>query len=296
MLLADASPPLDALRMQLALGPVRFATITGQVRPAKLLPADPVISERRLTAHRLSIAPTSWLDIGVAEAVVYGNRGLDLAYLNPLAVLYITQANLGDLDNALGSADANFRLGRHGRVYGECVVDDLNLRHGIRHFGNKLGVALGFQLLEPFGVRDWDLEGEWSWASQFTYTHHAPVNRYGHYGATLGSFIGPDADLWVVGLVRHLSLGWTARLFYALERHGEGGLAIGDDQRTSDQQDYLSGVVEARHQPGLQLRYRSVRRLDLDFEYRYVAVRNARHVASSRLDRHAVSVEARVEF
>jgi Capsule assembly protein Wzi len=296
MLLADASPPLDALRVQLALGPVRFASVTGQVRPARLLPTDPPISERRLAAHRLSIAPTNWLDIAFSESVVYGNRGLDLAYLNPLAVLYVTQANVGDLDNALGSFDANLRLGRHGRLYGECVVDDLNLRHGLRHFGNKLGLAVGFLLLEPFGARDWDLDGEWSWASQFTYTHHDPVNRYEHYGATLGSRIGPDADLWVVGLRRRFTPGWSARLFYALERHGEGSLAEGDDTRTSDQQNYLSGVVEARHQPGVQVSYRSLRRLDLDLEYRYVAVRNAHHQAGTDLERHALSAEARVEF
>ena len=297
MLLADASPPLDALRFQLALGPVRFASLAGQVRPAQLLPTDPELRERRLAAHRLSIAPTQWLEFAFSEALVYGERGMDLAYLNPLAVLFVTQANLGDIDNALGSFDAALRLGRNLRLYGECVVDDLNLRRGLRHYGNKLGVALGFWAVSPFGAHDWEADGEWSWASQYTYTHHDPVNRFEHYGATLGSRIGPDADLWVVGLRRHFTPGWSARAFYELERHGEGDLAIGDDQRTTDEQDYLSGVVESRHQPGFELRYRSVRRIDVDAEYRYVLVHDAGNDPNrSRLERHAITVEARVEF
>jgi hypothetical protein len=269
MLLQDGLPPLDALRAQVDLGRVRFASVLGQLRPARLAGDTLDVRERWLAAHRLSCAPHRRLQLAFSEALVWGDRGLDLAYANPLAVLFVTQANVGDRDNALASVDASLLLGDGLELYGECVFDDLNLRRGLRHYGNKLGVLAGFLWLQPLGARDWDVDGEWSWASEYTYTHFRQENRYEHFGASLGSRIGPDADLWVLGIRRRWTRGWSARLFYELERHGRGQLGRDQEQRTSDRQDYLSGRVESRHQPGIEVRYRGLRRVDLELDARY---------------------------
>jgi hypothetical protein len=212
-------------------------------------------------------------------------------------VLFVTQANQGDQDNALASVDGRILLPHGLELHGELALDDLNLRHGLRHFGNKAAVLGGFLWVAPFGARDWDLEAEWSWASQFTYTHVHPINRFEHFGGSLGSRTGPDSDLWWAGLRRRLSRGWSAGLFYELERYGEGSLAIAHNQRTSDTQEYLSGVVESRHQPGLALQYRGLRNIELHLDYRFVDVRHAEHVAQSAAQlTHQLRFETRLEF
>jgi hypothetical protein len=296
MLLLDGTPPLDVLRFDLDFGWIRYLHTIGQLRAGKLLPDDPELDDKHLGAHRLIIHPVRRLTLGVSETVVYGDRGRDLAYMNPLSVFFVTQANIGDRDNALASIDAKLLLASL-ELYGEFLVDDLNLRRGLRYFGNKIGVLAGFLWVQPFGAGDWDLDGEWSWASQFTYTHQIPINRYQHFGATLGSRAGPDADLWIVGLRRQLSRGWWVRGFYELERHGEGGLGIDQDQRLDDEQEYLSGVVESRHQPGLQVRYRGLRNLELFVDYRYVRVTNPDNDdRREALQYHAVRAATRIEF
>jgi hypothetical protein len=257
--------------LQLDFGWIRFQHVAGQLRPATLQPDDPPLEEKYLAAHRLVIQPHRRLVLSVSEAVIYGNRGLDLTYLNPVNVFFVSQANIGDRDNALASVDGKLLLPGI-EIYGELLLDDLNLRRGLRHFGNKLGVLAGFLWMQPLGMRDWDVDGEWSWASQFTYSHQIPINRYEHYGLSLGSRAGTDADLWSAGLRRRLSRGWSVRFFYELERHGEGDLAIDQEQRQGDEQEYLSGTVESRHQPGLQLRFRGLRTLELDLDVRYVRV------------------------
>lgn len=297
MLLLDASPPLDALRLQLGRGPVRFASLVGQLRPAELEPTDPPMSERYLAAHRLEFAIGSRLHLAVSEAIIWGDRGLDLSYVNPLAVFFVTQANNGDMDNALVSVDGSVRIAPGLELHGECVVDDLNLRRGLQHFGNKLGVLAGCVWLEPFGARDWDVLAEWSWASQFTYTHHFPINRYEHYGVSVGSRTGPDSDLWTLAVRRRWSRGWSTRLLYEVERHGEGSLATGDDERTSEEQDYLSGVVETRHRPGVQVTYQGLRSLQLEAGYRWLGVVHPGHdPARSRLETHEVALGAWLEL
>jgi len=296
MLLLNETPPLDLLRLELDFGWIRFAHVAGQLRPAQLEDDDPALVEKYMAAHRLVLQVHRRFLIGVAESVVYGDRGLDLTYLNPINVFYVAQANVGDHDNALGSVDAKLVL-PNLELYGELLVDDLNLRRGLDHFGNKLGVLGGFLWLRPFGASDWDLDGEWSWASQFTYTHQIPINRYEHYGSTLGSRTGPDSDLWVAGLRRRFSRGWSARMFYALERHGAGGLATDQDERPDDSQDYLSGTVESVHQPGLEIRYQGLRNVELFVDTRYLHVTNpANDATRAALDQMAVRALARVEF
>jgi hypothetical protein len=297
MLLDDATPPFDQVRLQARFGPVHFTSVAAELRPSQLLPSDPLLRERYLAAHRLEVAVHERLTVALSEALVFGDRGFDLGYLNPLTVLFVTQANEGDRDNAIASADGKLLLPHGLELHGELALDDLNLRRGLRNYGNKVAVLAGFLWLEPFGARDWDLEAEWSWASQFTYTHLIPINRYEHFGGSLGSRTGPDSDLWWVGLRRRLSRGWAAQLFYELERHGEGSLAVAHDQRTSDQQEYLSGTVESRHQPGLRLDYRGLRNLELHLDYRFVDIRHPEHAArSAAQSTHQLHFETRLEF
>jgi hypothetical protein len=297
LLLADATPAFDQVKVQARYGRMAFTSVVGQLRAARLLPSDPELRERYVSAHRLAWTPHPRLQVALSEALVWGDRGLDLAYVNPLTVLFVSQANNGDVDNALAGFDWSFRAGTGLGLYGECVIDDLNLRRGLGHFGNKIALLGGALWQEPFGAGDWDAEFEWSWASQFTYTHVRPIDRYQHFGGTLGSRTGPDSDLWVAGVRRRLSRGWSVRGFYELERHGEGGIGVDHDQRTSDRQEYLSGVAESRHQPGVELRYRALRSLDLLADARWVTIVNPSHDASARR-RHEPSLrwETRLDF
>lgn len=297
MLLQDATPPFDQLRVQLRLGPVRFTSLAGQLRPARIRADDPELRERYVSLHRLEVAPHARLHLALSEAVVYGDRGLDLSYVNPLTVLFVTQANNGDLDNALASADGRWRVGRGGELYGECVIDDLNLRKGLRDFGNKLGVLAGARWQAPFGARDWDVDAEWSWASQYLYTHYRPIDRYQHFGGTLGSRTGPDADLWSLQVRRQWTRSFSVAAVYELERHGEGGLETDHGRRTSDAQEYLSGITESRHRPGFVAEYQALRSLGVRLDVRAETVHHAGHApgAAPRTDL-AVRFETRLEL
>lgn len=296
LLIQDGTPPLDMLRLELDLGWLRFTNITAQMRPAELVPTDPDFTEKYLAAHRLVLVPHRRLTLAVSDAVVWGDRGIDLAYANPLAIFYVTQANIGDTDNALASVDAKLLLPGI-ELYGEVLVDDLNLRRGLDDFGNKVGLLGGLFWPQPFGADDWEAEFEWSWASEFTYTHEFPINRYEHYGTVLGSRAGTDADLWFAGLGRRLSRGWTARAVYELERHGEGNVATAAEPQNIQTQEFLSGVVESRHRPGIDLVYRGLRSLEVTASWRYLHVTQPGHdAAAGDVDSQEALAAIRVEF
>ena len=296
MLLSDFTPPFDLARIRFALGPVRYTHVAGQLRPASF-PGDPALDERYLAAHRLEWEAHPRFRIALSEALVYGNRGLDLSYLNPLTILFVAQANNGDNDNALASVDFRWIPASGLSLYGECMADDLNLRRGLQHFGNKVALLSGLHWAAPFGAGDWDVEAEWSWASQFTYTHVRPINRYQHFGGPLGSRYGPDAEFVVTALRRQWTRGWSMSLFYEHVRRGEGGLEVDHDDRISDDQEYLSGVVETTLAPGIAWQFRGLRTIDVDLVASGLRVRNPGHdAAASDVTSLAARVAARLEF
>ena len=298
MLLVDERPPIDQLRLRFDFGPVWFTSVFGQVRPQQFATDDPTLdfNEKYIAAHRLVIQAHRRLVLGISDVVVYGNRGIDLSYLNPLAIYFVTQSNNGDSDNALTGVDAKLLL-PNLELYGELILDDLNLRKGISHFGNKPAVLMGLLWMQPFGARDWDFDAEWSWASQYTYSHVTPINRWEHYGRTLGGRSGTDAALFVAGLRHRWSRGWSTRLAYELELLGEGDVSIGHDQRTSDEQEFLSGVAERLHRPGLEVHYRGLRNLVLDWRGSWEIVENPLHdSARSNLESLRLHFATRIEF
>lgn len=62
--------------------------------------------ERYLALHRVTVNPWRWLQLGFTEAVVYGRRGPELAYLNPINPIKPAEHALWDRDNTLFALDA----------------------------------------------------------------------------------------------------------------------------------------------------------------------------------------------
>ena len=87
------------------------------------------------------------------------------------------------------------------------------------------------------------------------------------------------------------------RVFYERVRRGEGRLDIDHDDRISDEQEYLSGVVETTHAPGIGWSYRGLRTIDVDLEARALQVRNpGNDPAANPTSSLAARVAARLEF
>ena len=95
--LSANSPSYDMVLLRSRLGVLRFEHLVARLRPCPDRPdapicGDPVDAEatyivngmtrplerdKYLAAHRLEISPRPWLDIGLQEVVIYGDRGPD---------------------------------------------------------------------------------------------------------------------------------------------------------------------------------------------------------------------------
>ena len=74
-------------------------------------------------------------------------------------------------------------------------------------------------------------------------------------------------------------------------------MSIGHDQRTADDQEFISGVAERLHRPGLQVRYQGLRNLVLDLQASWEIVERPNHdTARDDLESLRLHFATRLEF
>lgn len=210
LILTEGSDYFSFVRLGLDTRVVQYQFIHGALGDRSFaVPGDPEASsavllgpERYIALHRLVLNPWRRLGLAFTEMVVYGQRGPELAYLNPLNPFKTAEHALWDRDNSLFTLEAVFRPLDGVEAYGTFLADDLDFRLlGKNSFNNKWAVqaGLGATLGPALG---WV---EYTRIEPFVYTHRFLLdgsfyNAYQHNGFGLGHPLGPNADQVEAGL------------------------------------------------------------------------------------------------
>ncbi|MFC2170687.1 capsule assembly Wzi family protein [Calditrichota bacterium] len=273
LLLSGESPPYDHASLRIDIGKkIHFTALHGNLTGIN---ADGVMlqdtlylhegyilrtmrRQKYLTAHRIEIEPVNKLTIGIHEAVVYGERPLDISYLNPVSVYFTNEHENGDYDNALMGAD--FHIGPGiiipGKLsimfWGEFLLDDFQFSLlGEDHYDAKSAWLSGLELALSGGLMPVELGYEYMRIRPYVYTHVYSINRYTHWNSPLGVQVQPNTDrsaFWMSWwLISDLRFGVE---WYYL-RHGENpdsNTNVGGDlyqshiTRYEDTAKFLSGT------------------------------------------------------
>ena len=221
--------------------------------------------ERYFAMHRFE-AHARWGSVAFTEAVVYGQRGPEIAYLNPVFPIKPAEHALWDRDNSLFAADAVLRPLAGVELYGTYLADDLNFsRIGETVNNNNKWAAQAGASVAALGATAF---AEYTRIEPFVYTHRfvadgSYFNSYTHNGFGLGHPLGPNADQWLAGLEAWLPGGFRARGAVRYARRGENTVdasgapvIVGGDVSLGAQpdpfvKDFLSGEVFSG--PGAEL-------------------------------------------
>jgi hypothetical protein len=218
-------------------------------------------NRRYIAAHRLEVFPKPWITLGFYEVVVYGDRGPEPSYLNPIMFYWSAEHYLGDRDNAVMGADFVLRPLNGFLTYASAYLDDFDLLDpDLGRTVNKVGFTGGLFWAEPFGIHDTDLRVEYTRIEPWVYTHKFPVNTYQHYGWGLGHWLGPNAD----GIFAQSRFRFSHRLSSSVTfqklRKGKNrpGEDVGGDifqwTRTESKK-FLAGALEKKTSFGIEMNY-----------------------------------------
>ena len=206
LILSDNAPPFDCVFARYDIGKyARFSYTTGVLHPyPEIYRVDSTTAEgyqrrilenKYIAAHRLEIYPLKGVEIGISETVIYGQRGLEPAYLIPLNLFYSAEHNLGDMDNVGWGADIELNLLRNVTLYGELFIDDMKTgKIGTDYYGNKFAYIGGLYLPDPLGIPDMEIFAEYARIDPFVYTHWYDINVYKNWNSCLGHYLPPNSE------------------------------------------------------------------------------------------------------
>ena len=151
--------------------------------------------------HYLNYTANKWLQIGLFEGVVWqgsdstNTRGFDMAYLNPVIFFRPVEFGLGSPDNAILGANIKVSPWKQLHVYGQFVLDDLdiaNSRRGEGFYRNKMGWQAGVKWFRVMDIENLVLRMEYNQVKPFTYAHKIPVQNYAHFNQALAHPLGAN--------------------------------------------------------------------------------------------------------
>ena len=239
------APLLDGLLIDIPYKAFRF-TMTHSAANGIDPDGDPVPT-KYIATHRVAIDPVPWLSVAVSDMIVYSGRGIDLAYLNPLAFFVsagLSTQERSENDNSLLGFDLAVRPWNGGMVYGALMIDDLNYSTlgDTSYLGNqnKFAYQLGFsQILPGFGDPRSGMATlasvEYARIDPFTFSHRKNWSNYTTYGAPVGYDMQSNSDRWAFQLKSWFTPRTFVRLDVDYTRHGENIL------------DSLGNILEGEH-------------------------------------------------
>lgn len=279
--LASFNEPVDLLQLTLDFQRWRFSYFHANLQG--------IADQRYIAGHRLDFAWMHWLNVGLYETVVYGGRGVEPGYLNPLVPYHIMEHQLGDRDNNMLGFDWNAFLTGGLRFYGEVFVDDFSFNKSLgTYWGNKLAYLAGLHWAQPTGLKTLELFASFTRVDPFVYSHYDTVNVYSHYGTSVGSQLGPNAERWRAGFAWQPLRDARWQFFYDFSKKGEGDIFTPHREEDGDSKGYLKGILEKRHDFSLSLRHQVKRDIFAGFEITARHRKNAnRIVGENRWERFA---------
>lgn len=212
LFLSENPFPLDGVSFRFRSRWVSGASLMAQSwrKPHHVLGDGPSEEELELgdgyyAAHRFELHPCRDWSLGVFEAVAWGGRGIDFAYLNPVGFFVAQTQDIWDRSEAddkkvLGF---DFRLRRAPvEIYGEFLINrvvTLDAAEGGDEAGiTSLAQLAGLHWANPFGWSGADLAMEYAHLDAEVYFHPDGDSRRSLLteGEVIGHWAGPNSDVF----------------------------------------------------------------------------------------------------
>ncbi len=300
--LSDNATSFDQIKLQSRFWRLKFTWLWGFLRTfPRIAQQDGRTAPKSLVAHRIEIDVARWLNVGLHETVIFGNRRLEIAYLNPINFYRSAEHFLSDDDNATLGFDFEFMAIPNTKLYGELFIDDLSTtKLGSNFFGNKTGLLAGGLWVDALRVPNLDLRLEYARTRPFLYSHRRQINQFTHFNTGLGHRIGPNSDELFAEAVYRFSKSLVVAANFTKFRHGDnepnnnagGEISQPFGEGASVSSRFLGGALEKRSRLGLETSYEVFRNFYLGLSGSVAFSKNIELSDGSRagIDRNEVSL------
>lgn len=309
LFISDNAGAFDNLRLDVTFDRIKFTYLHGWLRSKPLAYdyAGDVSDRKYIVAHRLEFKVFPWLFVAGNESVIYGGRGMEIQYLNPIIPYHIAEQYLGDKDNNTISFDMTAFVLQNVKTYAALYLDDFTTaRNPFTYWKQTWAVMAGLFWVEPFRMSDTDFRFEYSRIEPYVYAHKFGLINYSHFSSSLGSSLPPNSDDYFFEVryrpLRKIFFG----LNYELLRHGAIGGNIDRfgyedgfvDAGTPGKQKkkFLQGINETKNIMSAQFQWETFRQHYFYLTYQWEHVRGFENVRDRTVTQNRLLIGYKLDY
>lgn len=206
MIISDNAQPFDFIKFRIEYKALNYTFLHGWlVHPSDITYINEQYGENRskiskyLAISRLNYKISKKFSLSTSQMIIYANRPIELAYLNPFLFWESAQRSLNDLDNSLLNFDGRYLLTDGIELCGTMIFDDINFEKLFKgkwtSINNGFGWQLGSYLTYPYTWKSFDLKVEYMQFRPFLFTHPGLPGAltYTNNGELIGSDLQPNS-------------------------------------------------------------------------------------------------------
>lgn len=264
-ILSNNAPMFDYLSMNLNYKFLNFSYFHGKIIGNISYIGDTItggsfsVVEKYIGYHRLAFNILPQFSFGFGEVIIYGDRGIDLSYLNPFALYKSVEHSNQDRDNSMLFFDVNYKPVSDLKIFGTLLLDDIKFGQiGSGWWGNQSLIHLGVSSFNLNKFLPLDLYFEYIRVEPYTFTHRLIRNNYTHNGYMLGLDLQPNSELFFTQINYRFNhrlnisagFGYTLHGANPLNEDGSvsknvgGNVNLGHRLGDSDTAKFLDGDIE----------------------------------------------------
>jgi hypothetical protein len=195
LVLAGDNPTMDFLKFNFDYGIISYTALHAST--SGYFNFNPEERYTKYFAHNhLKLKFNKLFDIGIGETMIYSGRGIEFAYLSPVAFYKFIEMETQDKDNGNLYFDLQTKFVKNLELQATFLLDEdiLSNLGDLEKYTNKTAYQVGAFWYQPFKINDLSLILEYTKIRPYVYTHYDIKNNYTAFGANLGHRIGPNAD------------------------------------------------------------------------------------------------------
>ncbi len=200
----DFAPPFDYLGFNINYGFFNFSYFHGKLlgdsyfQPDSITGGIEVVAEKYIGYHRIGFNLSNAFNFGAGEMIIYGDRPLDLSYLNPFAFYKSIEHANRDRDNSFLFFDFNNKSITGLKLYSTLLIDDIDFgKLGTSWYGNQVLFDLGLYSVNLYKILPLDFKFEYTRVDPYVHTHRTGNTNFTNFGYNLGSILKPNSELFL---------------------------------------------------------------------------------------------------
>ena len=265
-LLGDNPPMFDYISLSLKYKFFSFFYFHGKIlgnvlaQPDSIAGENNIVTEKYIGYHRLAFDVSPHVSFGAGEIIIYGDRGIDLSYLNPFAFYKSVEHSNQDRDNSMLFFDLNTKPIDGLKVFGTLLIDDITFgKIGSGWYGDQTLIHAGIYSANLYKIAPIDLSFEYIRVEPYTFTHRLIRNNYTSFNYNLGSDLQPNSELFFTQINYRFNNRVSVAASYSFTIHGANPLNPDGTVKEN-----VGGNIDLGHRVGDA---ESVKFLDGDKEY-----------------------------